>query len=122
MSAIKSQTAQILFRLPFALPQGVARIVRHEQAHVRDALPPRSKSEGYTERQKRIIDLVEDCYEVTAGMVASEEQIALSSAKRHLARLVEDESLYTANLARAGKAPCIIWRMVDADKTNKEAA
>lgn len=125
MSSIKSQTAQILFGLPFALPQGVARIVRHEKAHERDAQQPRSKSEGYTDRQKRIISLVEDCYEVTAGMVSSEEQIALSSAKRHLAKLVEDGILSPANLARAGMAPCIIWRMAEEaepDEASKEAA
>lgn len=124
MRTIKSQTAKILLGLPFALPQGVARIIRHENAE-RDAQPPRSQSEGYTERQERIIALVDDCYEVTAGMVAADEQIALSSAKRHLAKLVEDGILTTANLARAGMAPCIIWRMADAAKieeTGKEAA
>ena len=124
MSTLKSQTAQILLGLPFALPQGIARIIRHENAE-RDAQPPRSQSEGYTERQERIIALVEDCYEVTAGMVAADEQIALSSAKRHLAKLVEDGILTQSNLARTGMAPCIIWRMADAAKpeeTGKEAA
>lgn len=124
MRTIKSQTAQILLGLPFALPQGIARIIRHENAE-RDAQPPRSQSEGYTERQERIIALVEDCYEVTAGMVAADEQIALSSAKRHLAKLVEYGILTQSNLARAGMASCIIWRMADAaktEKTGKEAA
>ena len=124
MKPIKSQTVKILLGLPFSLPRGVARIIRHENAE-RDAQPPRSQSEGYTERQERIIALVEDCYEVTAGMVATEEQIALSSAKRHLAKLVEDGILCPANLARAGMAPCVIWRMADAAKTKetgKEAA
>ena len=124
MKPIKSQTAKILRGLPFALPQGVARIIRHENAE-RDAQPPRSQSEGYTERQERIIALVEDCYEVTAGMVAADEQIALSSAKRHLAKLVEDGILCPANLARAGMAPCVIWRIAVAAKTeetSKEAA
>ena len=124
MKPIKSQTAKILRGLPFVLPQGVARIIRHENAE-RDAQPPRSQSEGYTERQERIIALVEDCYEVTAGMVAADEQIALSSAKRHLAKLVEDGILCPANLARAGMAPCVIWRIAVAAKTeetSKEAA
>ena len=124
MRTIKSQTAKILLGLPFNLPQGIARIIRHEKAE-RDAQPPRSQSEGYTERQERIIALVEDCYEVTAGMVAADEQIALSSAKRHLAKLVEDGILTKSNLARAGMAPCIIWRIADAAKTEetgKEAA
>ena len=124
MKPIKSQTAKILRGLPFALPQGIARIIRHENAE-RDAQPPRSQSEGYTERQERIIALVEDCYEVTAGMVAADEQIALSSAKRHLAKLVEDGILCPANLARAGMAPCVIWRIAVAAKTeetSKEAA
>jgi len=58
-------------------------------------------------------------------MVAADEQIALSSAKRHLAKLVEDGILTQSNLARTGMAPCIIWRMADAAKTEetgKEAA
>lgn len=125
MSTIKSQTAQLLFGLPFTFPKGIHRIVRHDSETQRDAKPPRSQSEGYTERQKRIIALVEDCYEVTAGMVAADEQIALSSAKRHLAKLVDDGILCPANLARAGMAPCIIWRMAEAAKTeeaSKEAA
>ena len=124
MRTIKSQTAQILFGLPFALPKGVARIIRHENTE-RDAKAPRSQSEGYTERQERVIALVEDCYEVTAGMVAADEQIAISSAKRHLSKLVEDGILTPANLARTGMATCIIWRMADAAKTEetgKEAA
>ena len=47
MRTIKSQTAKILLGLPFNLPQGIARIIRHEKAE-RDAQPPRSQSEGYT--------------------------------------------------------------------------
>ena len=39
MRTIKSQTAQILFGLPFALPKGVARIIRHENTE-RDAKAP----------------------------------------------------------------------------------
>ena len=138
MRTIKSQTAKILLGLPFNLPQGIARIIRHEKAE-RDAQPPRSQSEGYTERQERIIALVEDCYEVTAGMVAADEQIAeaggsvtlkaafklAGAGKAHLAKLVEDGILTQSNLARTGMAPCIIWRMADAAKTEetgKEAA